>query len=144
MTCGYPKKFIFAIQPDGQGNVTKTHVLWQTSRDCSYVPSPLVIGPYFLIVSDKGVASCYQAKIGRRLWRENLGDRHSASLVSADGLVYFLSDHGLMTVLRPGPELDVVSRNKLSEETYASPAISHGQIFLRGEKHLFCIGTGLL
>jgi len=141
MTCGYPKKFIFAIRPNGQGNVTKTHVLWQTSRDCSYVPSPLVIGSYFLIVSDKGIASCYEAKIGRRIWREDLGDRHSASLVSADGLVYFLSDHGFMTVLRPGPKLDVVSRNKLGEETYASPAISRGQIFLRGEKHLFCIGT---
>ncbi len=55
-------------------------------------------------------------------------------------LVYFLADDGKMTVVRPGPKLDIVAENQLGESTFASPAISHGQIYLRGDKHLFAIG----
>jgi len=142
MTCGYPKHFMQAIHPDGHGNVTDTHVLWQKDKDCSYVPSPIAFGPYFLIVSDSGIASCFEAKTGKRLWREKLGRHYSASLVSADGLVYFLSDLGVMTVVKPGEELDIIARNELDENTYASPAISNGQIFIRADKHLYCIGNG--
>ncbi len=56
------------------------------------------------------------------------------------GLVYFLADEGTTKVIRPGEKLDVVADNDLGESCYASPAISQGQIFIRGEKHLFCIG----
>ena len=141
MTCGFPKRFIQAIRPDGRGNVTDTHVLWQKDRDCSYVPSPIAFGPYFLVVADNGVATCFEAKTGKSCWRERLGPHYSASLVSANGLVYFLSDKGVMTVVKPGEKLEVVARNELGENTYASPAISDGQIFLRGAKHLYCIST---
>ncbi|MFH1884515.1 MAG: PQQ-binding-like beta-propeller repeat protein [Planctomycetota bacterium] len=141
MTCGFPDRFIQAIRPDGRGNVTDTHVLWQKDRDCSYVPSPIAFGPYFLVVADNGVATCFEAKTGKSCWRERLGPHYSASLVSANGLVYFLSDKGVMTVVKPGAELDIVARNELGENTYASPAISDGQIFLRGAKHLYCIST---
>ena len=51
-----------------------------------------------------------------------------------------MSDKGVTTVVRPGPKLDIVATNKLGEDCYSSPAISQGQIFIRAEKHLFCIG----
>jgi outer membrane protein assembly factor BamB len=133
---------IWEVRPDGHGNVTDTHVLWQKDKDCSYVPSPIVFGQYFLIVSDTGIATCFEAKTGKSLWRQRLGQHYSASLVSADGLVYFLSDKGIMTVVKPGQELDIVARNELGENTYASPAISNGQLFIRADKNLYCIGTG--
>ncbi|MHC4460976.1 MAG: outer membrane protein assembly factor BamB family protein [Planctomycetota bacterium] len=141
MTCGFPELFMQLIRPDGRGNVTKTHVVWQTDRDCSYVPSPVAFGPYFLVVSDGGVATCLNAQTGQSLWRQRLEGRHSASLVTANGLVYFLSDKGVMTVVKPEPEFKMVARNELAEETNASPAISAGKMFLRGLKHLYCIGT---
>jgi outer membrane protein assembly factor BamB len=141
MTCGFPKRFMQAIDPTGSGNVTKSHVMWTTTKGCSYVPSPVSIGPYFLVVADNGVASCFVAKTGERLWMERLPDRHSASLISANGLAYFLSDRGVMTVIKPGPKFVVVAQNKLGEETNASPAVYDGQLFLRGDKHLFCIAN---
>jgi hypothetical protein len=141
MTCGFPDRFMQAIRPDGSGNVTVTHVVWQKERDCSYVPSPIVAGPYFLVVSDSGAATCLKAKTGEIAWRQRLGVKHSASLVIANGLVYFLSDKGVMTIVKPGPQFEVVARNELGEGTYASPAISNGRMFLRGVKHLYCIGT---
>jgi len=141
MTCGFPDRFVQAIRPDGFGNVTTTHVAWQKEKDCSYVPSPISIGPYFLVVSDTGVATCFEAKTGNILWRERLGPHYSASLATANGLAYFLSDKGIMTIVKPGPQLEIVARNELGEETYASPAISNGQIFLRGVEHLCCISN---
>ncbi len=139
MTCGFPDRYMFAIRPDGSGNITKTHVVWQTTEDCSYVPSPIAFGEYFLVVSDTGIASCLEAATGRLAWRQRLGDRHSASLVSANGFVYFLSDKGEMTIVRPGEQFQQIARNEIGEETNASPAISNGRLFLRGDKHLFCI-----
>ncbi len=143
MTCGYPQRFMQGIRPDGSGNVTKTHIQWVTRNDgdCAYVPSPIAFGDYFIVVSDKGVASCLRAKTGQLVWKEKLGGGHSASLVSANGLVYFLSDKGVTTVVRPGEKFDLVARNELGEDTYASPAISQGKIYIRGLKHLFCIGN---
>jgi outer membrane protein assembly factor BamB len=140
LTAGYPELHMMAIRPDGRGNVTDTHVVWRTTKGASYVPSPIAAGDYFLVVSDGGVASCFEAETGKRLWMERLGTHYSSSPVSAGGLVYFTSDEGTTTVIRPGPELEVVAKNELGEDCRASAAISQGRIFVRGVKHLFCIG----
>jgi hypothetical protein len=58
----------------------------------------------------------------------------------ADGLVYMPNDEGVVTVIKPGPKFDMIAQNALGERTIASAAISNGKIYLRGEKHLFCIG----
>jgi outer membrane protein assembly factor BamB len=142
MTCGFPDLYMQAIDPTGTGNVTRTHVRWQRTRDCSYVPSPISFGPYFLVVSDRGVATCLEAATGTPVWRERLGGGHSASLVSAGGLVYFQADKGITTVVKPGPTFTVVARNELEERTFASPAISSERLYLRSEQHLFCFRAG--
>jgi outer membrane protein assembly factor BamB len=139
ITGGYPEHHILAIKPDGRGNVTATKIVWRTNKGVAYVPSPISERDYFLVVSDSGVAHCFEAKTGRILWQERMGEHH-ASLVSANGLVYFLNDDGVMNVVRPGAEFMKVAQNELGEKTFASPAISQGKIFLRGDKHLFCIG----
>jgi hypothetical protein len=140
MTAGFPDHHMLAIRPDGRGNVTDTHVVWRTTEACSYVPSPIAVGDYFLVVSDDGIASCFEAATGRRTWRKRIGPHYSASLVSAGGLAYFLSDEGIATLVKPGETFEEVATNELGEACYASPAISPGRIYLRGEKHLFAIG----
>ncbi len=139
MTGGFPDHHLLAIKPDGLGNVTKTKIVWRTNKGVAYVPSPIVEGDYFLIVSDSGVAHCFEAATGKLLWQERMGEHH-ASLTSAEGLVYFLNDDGVMRVVRPGPQFQLVAKNELGEKTFASPAISTGRTFLRGERSLFCIG----
>jgi hypothetical protein len=140
ITAGYPDRHIVAIRPDGKGKVAEENIVWRTRRGCSYVPSPIIVGNYFLIVSDGGFASCFDADTGNMRWTERLGGGHSASLVSSEDCVYFLSDAGVMTVVRAGAAFEKLAVNELGEETYASPAISQGQIFIRGVKHLFAIG----
>jgi outer membrane protein assembly factor BamB len=141
LTAGFPQHHLLAIRPDGSGNVTETHIAWRTIKGAAYVPSPIAAGDYFLVVSDAGIAHCYEAATGNLAWQQRVGEEH-ASLVEAGGLVYFLSDTGVTHVVKPGPTYDLVAENALGERTFASPAISGGRIFIRGEKSLFCIGKG--
>ncbi len=140
MTCGFPQRHMLAIDPRGKGNVTKTHVVWRTRKDPSYVPSPATIGNYFVVISDSGKASCLEAKTGRLVWNERIGREHGASSVTVQGHVCFVSEKGVMTVIKPGEELEIVAWNDLGEEMHASPVITQGQWILRGLEHLYCIG----
>jgi outer membrane protein assembly factor BamB len=137
-TGGYPDHHIIAVRPDGKGDVTKTHIVWRTVKGAAYVPSPIIEADYFLITSDSGVLHCFDAASGKILWQERTGEQH-ASAVSANGLVYFLNDDGVMNIVKPGKEFQSVAKNELGEKCFASPAISEGKIFIRSEKHLYCI-----
>jgi outer membrane protein assembly factor BamB len=141
LTAGYPEHHMLAIRPDGRGDVTDSHVVWRTTKACSYVPSPIAVGKYFLVVSDDGIASCFEAADGTRHWMKRIGSHYSASLVTAGGLVYFTADDGKTTVVRPGVKYEAVTQNDLGERVYASPAICGGRMFIRGEQHLYSIGS---
>lgn len=142
LTAGFPTYHLLAVRADGKGNVTKTHALWHDTKGAGYVPSPVAHGGHFYVVTDGGVASCLEAQTGKRLWMERLGRHHSASPVVAAGHLFFLDDDGTMFVLKAGERFEVVSRNKLEEECYASPAVARGEIFIRTLHHLYCIGEG--
>jgi outer membrane protein assembly factor BamB len=136
----WPNKVLVAIKPDGEGNVTTSKVIWKTPEGAPYVPSPIAVGDWFLTSSFAGKAAyCYEATTGKILWKEPMG-LHHASPVTANGLVYFLNDDGVMHVVRAGPKFDLVARNEIGEKTYASPALNGDQIFVRSFTQLYCIG----
>lgn len=140
MAAGFPTYHVMAIRPDGKGDVTETHVAWHETNAKCYVPSPIVVNGYLIVPDDRGTANCFASASGERHWQERLGTHFSASPVTAGGFVYLIADDGLTKVVRPGPKLDVVAENALGESCYSSPAIAHDQLFIRGEKHLYCIG----
>ncbi|MCA9225867.1 MAG: PQQ-binding-like beta-propeller repeat protein [Planctomycetales bacterium] len=141
MTAGFPTYHVMGIRPDGSGDVTATHVAWEANNAKCYVPSPVVVDGYLMVADDRGTANCFRAETGERLWQERLGKHFSTSLLTANGLVYFIADDGLTKVVRPGAELNVLAENPLGEDCYSSAAISDGELFIRGEKHLFCIAN---
>lgn len=141
LTYGFPKKGYMAIKPDGQGDVTNSHVVYNFERQGGYVPSPIAHGGYFYFVNDEGIASCVEATTGKSQWKERLGKKHHASPISAAGRLYFTDDDGITYVLQPGPEkCDILRKNPLNEECYASPAVSRGNLFIRTLHHLWCVG----
>ena len=141
ITGGFPDHHIMAIRPDGTGNVTATHVVWHhhNGAGVSYVPSPIIEGDWFLVTDDRGVAHAFDARNGDIVWNEKFGRSH-ASIVSAAGLLYFMNDVGVCRVVKPADRFATVATNDLGEPAYASPALSNGQIFLRTDKALYCIG----
>jgi hypothetical protein len=140
ITGGFPDHYTLGIKPDGQGNVTSSHILWTDREGVAYVPSPIAWGPHFYVVTDEGVAYGFDAKTGKRLWKEKLGRHHSASPVAADGHLYFTDDSGITHVLKAGAQVHPVAKNELGENCYASPALSRGRLYFRTVKHLVCIG----
>jgi outer membrane protein assembly factor BamB len=141
MAAGFPTYHVMGIRPDGSGNVTRSHVVWHTKDAACYVPSPVVLDGRLFVADDRGTVNCFRADDGVRLWKERMAKHISASLVTAGGLVYLLSDDGIATLVRPADELEIVAENPLGEFCFASPAISQGQIFIRAENHLYCIGA---
>ncbi len=143
MTAGFPVHWVMAIDPTGSGDVSKTHVKWSKKNEGGYVPSPAAHGGKLFVVDDRlGFASCWDVKTGKEYWKEKLGGAtgYHASAVVAEGRVYFTNDAGVTFVVKAEGELDVLSKNAIGEKVYASPAFSDGDIFHRGEKHLWCIG----
>ncbi len=139
VSSSWPERHLFAIRPDGSGNVTQSHVVWRDDHGAPYVPSLLIAGDFLLSLNNSGSAFCYDAATGKVHWQQKLG-RHHASPVLLGGLVYFISDTGEINVIKPGLSFDRVASYALGESCYASPAISDGQVFIRGFKHLFCLG----
>jgi outer membrane protein assembly factor BamB len=84
---------------------------------------------------------CLQADSGEIVWQNRVGGKHSASPVWADGLIYFVSDEGETTVIKEGPEFEVVSQNSIGEPVQSSLAIAGGSIYLRSETSLYAIGA---
>lgn len=142
-----------AVKTGGKGDVTKTHVLWE-SRETTYVPSPVLHAGKLYWVSDRGQAYCLDAKTGETVYRERLsgstgssgrgGSRgFYASVVLAGEHIYAVSRQGETYVYKPGAEFKVEHINSLDGDDgdfNASPAIADGQIFLRSDNALYCIG----
>lgn len=142
MAAGFPTHHVMAIKPDGIGDVTQSHVAWHVDKYVRcYVPSPVLIDNNLFVADDRGTASCFASQDGTRLWQSRLSGSFNASLVATDQVAYFLSGDGVTRLVAPAKDFAVVAENKLGEACDASPAISNGQIYIRGEKHLFRIGT---
>ena len=135
----YPLRILVAIKPEGQGDVSKSHVAWQSRSGACYVPSPICTDDYLFTTMTNGHVHCIEVATGKIIWIENLGLQYS-SPVMVNGLVYMPNDDGVITVIKPGPVFEYVSKNSIGEKMYASPAISNGKIYLRGYQHLYCIG----
>jgi outer membrane protein assembly factor BamB len=137
----WPAQILLAINPDGHGEVTKEKVAWTTQEGAPYVPSAIAVDEWFLVSSAQKELTCYEAASGKIVWKQAEVGLDYASPIAANGLVYFPSQDGIMTVVKPGPKYEVVARNALGERTFASPAVSRGQIFLRSFTSLYCIGA---
>jgi outer membrane protein assembly factor BamB len=132
---------LLAFKAGGRGDVTQSHLVWTTDRGPD-VPTPAVDGKYIFILNDRGILWCRDAKTGAEIWgnqRVRPGT-YSASPVVADGKLYVTSEDGVTTVLEAGPEFKVLGENEIPEYTLSSFAISDGQIFMRTQNHLYCIG----
>src|SRR5687767_208725 len=134
-------KPLLALRPGGRGNVTESHLAWKFQNGPD-VPTPVTDGKYFYSVNDRGIAWCLDAKTGAEIYG---GQRmkaaiYSSSPVLADGKIYISNEEGLTTVLRAGPKFEILAENEMGEYTLSSPAISEGQIFLRTEAALYCVG----
>jgi outer membrane protein assembly factor BamB len=137
---GSPERRLPAILKGGVGDVTSSHIVWRTHKGVPYVPSALLYDNLLHVVSDEGVCTSFNPATGSKLSRRRIASHVSGSLMGGDGKVYITSDTGETTVWSNAPRAEIVGRGTVGEDVYSSPAISDGEIFIRGVKQLFCIG----
>ncbi|MFH1920417.1 MAG: PQQ-binding-like beta-propeller repeat protein [Planctomycetota bacterium] len=136
----------FAIRAGGRGDVTETHLVWEINK-ASKVATPVYHDGHLYWIDNKAAAVCVDAKTGEVVYEERLeisgkGDKVYASLVLVDGKLYGVSREDGAVVLAAKPEFEQIARNDLGDPSIfnATPVPSNGQLLLRSDRFLYCIG----
>ena len=138
---GFMAPQLWAIGLDGQGDVTQTHVKFKVPKQVPAMPSPVLVEDQLYFISDQGVATSVNAKTGAPIWTKRISGNFAASPLFADGKLYFSSQEGKTTVVRPGREYDEITVNSLDGQLMASPAVLDESLLLRSQSHLYRIGV---
>jgi len=145
LSAGSQAKHAIAVKLGGSGDITDTAaILWKYDKGTAYVPSPILYGDYVYLMTDAGILTCLDVKTGKVQYENRVPVPASfkASPVAFDGKILITSEDGDTFVITAGPKYEVLGTNSLGEPVFASPAISRGRIFIRGDKNLYCIGAG--
>ena len=137
----YDTPEVLAIDPNGSGNVTETHVKWVETKYAPKTPSMIFDNGLLYMLTDSGIVACREGKSGTLLWEsERILRDCSASLLLGEGKLYALDEIGKCAILAAGREYKLLATSELPDEkTLASIAVDEGTIYLRGEKTLYCI-----
>jgi outer membrane protein assembly factor BamB len=139
---GYRSYHLAAIPLDGEGDVTE-RVVWKRNDSAPYVSTPVMYEETLYVTkSQDPLLTIVNAKTGETLMEpQRLPSLNNlyASPLAANGRIYFSSRNGTTVVLKHGNEAEVLATNELGEGLDASPIAVGKRLFLRGEKHLFCV-----
>jgi outer membrane protein assembly factor BamB len=135
-----PSEKLLAIRPDGQGDVTKTHVVWTNEDNVPDVTSPTSTGELVFAVTTSGMLTCFDAKDGKKLWEHDFDMECHASPSIAGNRLYLVSQKGTVVVVEATRQFKEVSRVEMGDAFHASPAFVQDRIFLRGVTNFWCVG----
>ena len=147
-----PNAPIFVVKAGARGDITLQekatsggNVLWSRERSGSYMPTPMIYRGYLYVLKNEGILACYDLASGEQKYETRIpqvGSGFSASPVAADGKLYLSGEDGDILVVKAGPEFELLTRNPMGQPLMATPAISKGMMFVRGERELFAVGRG--
>jgi outer membrane protein assembly factor BamB len=145
-----PERPIFAIRAGAegditlpQGEITNRFMSWSKVRKGPYMPTPLIYKGRLYVVNNQGLFDCYELISGREIFSERIqhrGSGFSASPVAADDRLYIAGEDGDVFVYEAGMECNLLAKNPMGEPLMATPALSRGMLFIRGQRHLFAVG----
>jgi outer membrane protein assembly factor BamB len=140
---GYRGAAAVAVPLSSSGEVPADKLVWQYKKGTPYVPSPVLYdGRLYFTQANTQVLTILDAKTGKPILA---GERlpkvgqFYASPVAAAGRLYFPDRTGTTLVLAAGSKAEVLATNTLDDKFDASPVVVGKTLFLRGEKHLYCI-----
>lgn len=131
-----------AIRLGGKGDMTEGAFRWRHYKTLPNVPSPLLYKGIVYLVKDGGIVTALDKKTGEVLKQARLKealDRYFSAPVAADGRIYMISEAGKVSVIKPGPDWEVIQTNDMRDAAYATPAIVDNKIYLRTDWGLYCL-----
>lgn len=133
-----------AVEARGKGDITEERRLWRHPKCPQRIGSAAIRAGHLYILNDPGTAQCIELKTGNEIWNQRLKGsgptQNWSSVVIAEGRCYAVNQGGDAFVFKADPKFEVLATNPMGEKVIASIAVSDGHLFIRGYKHLFCIG----
>lgn len=136
---GWGKAKLLAIRPDGNGDVTETHVDWTSGRAIGSKPNPVVHGNWIFTVDDRGVVGCLDKSDGSTLWQKRVGGEFSATPIVADGRFYAFDESGQGYVFAADDHGTLIAQNQLGSGCMALPAAVGDRLYVRTKTNLYCL-----
>jgi len=133
---------VLGLKPDGQGDLSTKEAAhyWTRPANTPDVPSPLVHDGIVYLCRENGNLIAMDAKTGEQFYEQRThAQRHRASPVYADGKLFVTARDGVITVVKPGKEFEILASNSLDKAQTSSPAIANGVIYLRTFDALYAI-----
>lgn len=145
--CGF-RNTLTVVRPGGHGDVTKTHRLWfqELANSQTHLGAGVIFQGHIYLVNTAGIAECFELKSGKTIWTERLPGTGAVSAswsspVLAGDRLYVPNRNADVFVLKAGPKFDLLAVNSIGgERMNASLAVSDGDIFIRTDKNLWCVG----
>ena len=131
-----------AIDPTGAGDVSKTHVRWESRVEGVAGSSAIYVDGHIYRSSGRNFIRCWSMKTGELVHEISAPriTRSASPIATPDGRLYWASA-GRSYVLKATPKLEVLATNDLDDGAdYTSAAVSAGRIYIKGISHLWCIG----
>src|SRR5206468_13136201 len=108
-----------------------------------YNPSPLVYGPHYYTLFDRGLLACHEAKTGKEIYGRQRIAADAAGFTASpwayNGKIFALSEDGDTYVVQAGSEFKLLGKNSLGEMPLATPAVLRGNLILRTQSNLYRI-----
>ena len=136
-----PDATLFAIRAGGQGDVTKTHIVWKNDEWGPNICSPVSNGELVFQLASEGLLGCYKNSDGTKLYEQDMRENFMASPTLVGDKLYILNEEGVMLIIKAGPEYKELTKCELGEKCFATPAFVDGRIYIKGLEHLYCIGN---
>ncbi len=135
-----------AVKAGGSGDVTETHRLWHRPKNPQRIGSGAIHDGHIYILNDPGIAHCIELKTGNIVWEERLKGpgptgQNWSSIVISDGRCFAVNQGGDAFVFKASPTFELLATNSMGEKVIGSIAVADGHLFIRGHKHLFCVGA---
>lgn len=134
---------MLAIRLGGSGDMTDKAIRWKYQRSVPQLPSPLLYRGVLYMVNDNGIVTTLDPETGSVVRQGRLAGAlgpHFASPIAADGHVFFTTEAGAVVVVSPGGDITPATVNELGEDTYATPAVADGRIYVRTTAALYAFG----
>ena len=132
---------VYAISPNGQGDVTTSGLLW-TSREIGRVVATPIVKDGLLYVGDLGgTVHCLDAATGAHLWKHETNDPIWGCFLLAGDRLYVGNDQGLMTVLRAGRQKELLAQIEMNAPLYSRPFAVGDALYLATANRLYRIAT---
>ena len=137
---GVHGSLLVAARAGQDGPAGPDTIAYEIKQSVPLVPTPVIVGELAFLWADTGVVTCIRAATGEQLWRERVGGEFYGSPICVAGRLYCIAKNGEVVVLAASSRYELLARVPLGEDSYATPAVANGTIYLRTHSRLFSLG----